>query len=69
MKMNVKSFAEQVTANVEKVIVGKRGEENALDTLTSAFVEARYSRREFQRQEVNWLQQLWQRLQALLRKR
>ncbi len=45
------------------------GEENALDTLTSAFVEARYSRREFRQEEVSLLQRMWRRLQALLRKR
>jgi hypothetical protein len=44
------------------------GEENALDALTSAFVEARYSRREFRREEVSLLQRIWRRLQALLRK-
>ena len=45
------------------------GEENALDTLTSAFVQARYSRREFQSEEVSLLRRIWQRLQAALRKR
>ena len=45
------------------------GEENALDTLTSAFVQARYSRREFPQEEVNLLRRIWQRLQTVLRKR
>jgi hypothetical protein len=44
------------------------GEENALDMLTSAFVEARYGRRDFQPQEVGLLRRIWQRLQTVLRK-
>jgi hypothetical protein len=44
------------------------GEENALDALTSAFVQARYSRRDFQPEEVSLLRRIWQRLQAKLRK-
>jgi len=44
-------------------------EEDALSTLTQAFVEARYSRRTFEPKEVSLLQRVWQRLRSKLRKR
>ena len=44
-------------------------EEDALSTLTQAFVEARYSRRTFEPKEVNLLQRVWQRLREKLRTR
>jgi hypothetical protein len=44
-------------------------EEDALSTLTQAFVEARYSRRTFEPKEVSLIQRLWQRLREKLRKR
>ncbi len=44
-------------------------EEDALSTLTQAFVEARYSRRAFEPKEVSLLQRVWQRLRDKLRKR
>jgi len=44
------------------------GDESALDALTSAFVQARYSRRDFHPDEVGWLRQVWQKLQARLRR-
>jgi hypothetical protein len=44
-------------------------EEDALSTLTQAFVEARYSRRAFEPKEVSLLQRVWQRLRSKLRKR
>lgn len=43
------------------------GEEEALASLTQAFVEARYSRREFQSAEIGWLRQHLDRLRARLR--
>lgn len=43
------------------------GEEEALSSLTQAFVEARYGRREFQPEEVGWLRQHLNRLRARLR--
>ena len=43
-------------------------EEDALKKLTDAFVEARYSRRAFEPEEVNLLRRIWQRLQSALRK-
>ncbi len=43
------------------------GDESALDELTTAFVQARYSRRDFLPDEVGWLRRLWQKLQARLR--
>ncbi len=44
-------------------------EEDALSTLTQAFVEARYSRRTFEPKEVSLLRRVWRRLSAKLRKR
>ena len=44
-------------------------EEDALSTLTQAFVEARYSRRAFEPKEVGLLLRAWQRLRSKLRKR
>ncbi|HHH41316.1 MAG TPA: DUF4129 domain-containing protein [Chloroflexi bacterium] len=41
-------------------------EEEALAALTRAFVEARYSRREFRAEEVRRLRRLWRRLRAAL---
>jgi hypothetical protein len=43
-------------------------EGDALETLTEAFVQARYSRRMFPPEEVSFLRRVWQRLQAALRK-
>ena len=43
-------------------------EAEALDQLTQAFIEARYSRRAFPPQEVSLLHRAWQRLQAALRR-
>ncbi len=43
-------------------------EREALRQLTDSFVEARYSRRAFEPEEVNLLRRIWQRLQAALRK-
>lgn len=43
------------------------GEEEALSSLTQAFVEARYSRREFQSEEVGWLRRHLDRLRTRLR--
>jgi hypothetical protein len=43
-------------------------EREALRKLTDSFVEARYSRRAFEPEEVNLLRRIWQRLQAALRK-
>ena len=43
-------------------------EGEALKTLTEAFIEARYSRRAFEPNEVNFLRRIWQQLQAALRK-
>lgn len=44
------------------------GDRDALKKLTDAFVEARYSRRAFEPEEVNLLRRIWQRLQSALRK-
>ena len=44
------------------------GEGDALTTLTEAFIEARYSRRPFESEEVHFLRRIWQRLQTALRK-
>jgi hypothetical protein len=43
-------------------------ERDALRQLTDAFVEARYSRRVFEPEQVSLLRRIWQRLQAALRK-
>ena len=43
-------------------------EREALRKLTDSFVEARYSRRAFEPEEVNLLRRIWQRLQAALRR-
>ena len=43
------------------------GEEDSLEALTGAFVEARYGRREFEPEEVNVLRRVWQRLQSVLK--
>jgi hypothetical protein len=45
------------------------GEQDALAKITDAFVQARYSRRDFQTEEVSQLHRLWQRLQSALRRR
>ena len=43
-------------------------EGDALKKLTDAFVEARYSRRAFESEEVNLLRRIWQRLQSAFEK-
>ncbi len=43
------------------------GEEDALAQLTDAFVQARYSRQDFQKHQVSALHRLWQRLNSKLR--
>ncbi len=45
------------------------GDEGALDALTGAFVAARYSRQDFEPDQVSLLRRLWRRLQARLRPR
>lgn len=40
----------------------------ALDQLTEAFVQARYSKRDFSPQDISLLHRIWQRLQAALRR-
>lgn len=44
------------------------GEEEALTGLTQAFVEARYSQRDFESEEIHFLRRLWNRLRRRLRK-
>jgi len=43
-------------------------EAKALDQLTEAFVQARYSRKDFQPQEISLLHRIWRRVQAALRR-
>ncbi len=43
------------------------GDEDALEELTDAFVQARYSRRDFRKEQLSTLHRLWQRLNAKLR--
>ena len=55
----------EYTARLEPHVAEER---EALRKLTGAFVEARYSRRAFEPEEVNLLRRIWQRLQSALRK-